>query len=111
MPSPVHTDDAPRAIGPYSQAVVSGGFVFTAGQIGLDPETMQVVPGDVGHQTEQVMKNLTAILKAAGCDLARVVKTTVFLAHMKDFAVMSAARSMAHGFPRSQLRFDFLEPG
>ena len=89
MPSPVHTDDAPRAIGPYSQAVVSGGFVFTAGQIGLDPETMQVVPGDVGHQTEQVMKNLTAILKAAGCDLARVVKTTVFLAHMKDFAVMN----------------------
>ncbi|MFL5521282.1 MAG: RidA family protein [Gemmatimonadales bacterium] len=89
MPSPVHTDDAPRAIGPYSQAVVSGGFVFTAGQIGLDPESMQVVPGDVGHQTEQVMKNLTAILKAAGCDLARVVKTTVFLAHMKDFAVMN----------------------
>ena len=89
MPSPVHTDDAPRAIGPYSQAVISGGFVFTAGQIGLDPETMEVVPGDVAHQTEQVMKNLAAILKAAGCDLARVVKTTVFLAHMKDFAAMN----------------------
>jgi 2-iminobutanoate/2-iminopropanoate deaminase len=89
MPSPVHTDDAPRAIGPYSQAVVSGGFVFTAGQIALDPESMEVVPGDVAHQTEQVMKNLTAILKAAGCDLARVVKTTVFLAHMKDFAAMN----------------------
>jgi 2-iminobutanoate/2-iminopropanoate deaminase len=89
MPSPVHTDDAPRAIGPYSQAVVSGGFVFTAGQIALDPETMEVVPGDVAHQTEQVMKNLAAILKAAGCDLARVVKTTVFLAHMKDFAAMN----------------------
>jgi len=89
MPSPVHTDDAPRAIGPYSQAVVSGGFVFTAGQIGLDPESMEVVPGDVAHQTEQVMKNLTAILKAAGCDLSRVVKTTVFLAHMKDFAAMN----------------------
>ena len=89
MPSPVHTDDAPRAIGPYSQAVISGGFVFTAGQIGLDPETMEVVPGDVVHQTEQVMKNLAAILKAAGCDLARVVKTTVFLAHMKDFAAMN----------------------
>jgi 2-iminobutanoate/2-iminopropanoate deaminase len=89
MPSPVHTDDAPRAIGPYSQAVVSGGFVFTAGQIALDPETMEVVPGDVAHQTDQVMKNLAAILKAAGCDLARVVKTTVFLAHMKDFAAMN----------------------
>jgi 2-iminobutanoate/2-iminopropanoate deaminase len=89
MPSPVHTDDAPRAIGPYSQAVVSGGFVFTAGQIGLDPESMEVVPGDVAHQTEQVMKNLAAILKAAGCDLSRVVKTTVFLAHMKDFAAMN----------------------
>jgi 2-iminobutanoate/2-iminopropanoate deaminase len=89
MPSPVHTDDAPRAIGPYSQAVVSGGFVFTAGQIALDPETMEVVPGDVAHQTEQVMKNLAAILKAAGCDLSRVVKTTVFLAHMKDFAAMN----------------------
>ena len=63
--------------------------MFTAGQIGLDPETMEVVPGDVAHQTEQVMKNLAAILKAAGCDLARVVKTTVFLAHMKDFAAMN----------------------
>lgn len=89
MPSPIHTDDAPRAIGPYSQAVVSGGFVFTAGQIGLDPETMEVVPGDVGHQTEQVLKNLAAILKAAGSDLQRVVKTTVFLAHMKDFQAMN----------------------
>jgi 2-iminobutanoate/2-iminopropanoate deaminase len=89
MPSPIHTDDAPRAIGPYSQAVVSGGFIFTAGQIALDPESMEVVPGDVGHQTEQVMKNLAAILKAAGSDLSRVVKTTVFLAHMKDFAAMN----------------------
>ena len=89
MPSPIHTDDAPRAIGPYSQAVVSGGFVFTAGQIALDPESMEVVPGDVGHQTEQVMQNLTAILKAAGSDLARVVKTTVFLAHMTDFQAMN----------------------
>jgi 2-iminobutanoate/2-iminopropanoate deaminase len=89
MPSPIHTDDAPRAIGPYSQAVVSGGFVFTAGQIGLDPASMEVVPGDVGHQTEQVMKNLAAILKAAGSDLSRVVKTTVFLAHMKDFQAMN----------------------
>ena len=57
MPSPIHTDAAPRAIGPYSQAVISGGFVFTAGQIGLDPESMEVVPGDVGFQTEQVMSS------------------------------------------------------
>jgi len=89
MPSPIHTDAAPRAIGPYSQAVISGGFVFTAGQIGLDPESMEVVPGDVGFQTEQVMKNLSAILAAAGSDLQRVVKTTVFLAHMQDFAAMN----------------------
>jgi 2-iminobutanoate/2-iminopropanoate deaminase len=97
MPSPVHTDDAPRAIGPYSQAVISGGFVFTAGQIALDPDSMEVVPGDVGHQTEQVMKNLTAILKAAGSDLSRVVKTTVFLAHMKDFAAMNEVYSKHFG--------------
>jgi len=89
MPSPIHTDAAPRAIGPYSQAVISGGFVFTAGQIGLDPESMEVVPGDVGFQTEQVMKNLSAILAAAGSDLQRVVKATVFLAHMQDFAAMN----------------------
>ena len=64
MPSPVHTDDAPAAIGPYSQAVVSGGFVFTAGQIALDPSTMQIVPGGVAEQTDRVMHNLTAVL---GC--------------------------------------------
>ena len=89
MPSPIHTDDAPRVIGPYSQAVVSGGFVFTAGQIALDPDSMEIVPGDVGHQTERVMLNLTAVLKAAGSDLSRVVKTTVFLAHMTDFQAMN----------------------
>jgi len=89
MPSPVHTDDAPAAIGPYSQAVVSGGFVFTAGQIALDPATMQIVPGGVAEQTDRVMHNLAAVLEAAGSELSRVVKTTVFLVDMADFALMN----------------------
>lgn len=89
MPTPVHTDHAPAAIGPYSQAQVSGGFVFTAGQIALDPATGQVVPGDVAAQTERVLTSLAAILKAAGSDLARVVKTTVFLVDMADFGAMN----------------------
>lgn len=83
------TDAAPRAIGPYSQAIVTGGLVFTAGQIALDPATGEVVPGGVAEQTERVMANLRAILRAAGADLDRVVKTTVFLADMADFAAMN----------------------
>jgi 2-iminobutanoate/2-iminopropanoate deaminase len=82
----LHTADAPEAIGPYSQAAVVGGFLFTAGQIALDPATMQVVPGDVAAQAEQAMKNLTAVLSNAGCSWAEVVKTTIFLADMADFA-------------------------
>ena len=91
MPNPqtVHTDKAPAAIGPYSQAVVAHGFVFTAGQIPLDPATMQIVEGDVAAQTEQVMKNLRAILQEAGADFSSVVKTTVFLRDMNDFAAMN----------------------
>lgn len=85
----VHTDQAPAAIGPYSQAVVANGFVFTAGQVPFDPETMQLVEGDVAVQTEQVMKNLAAILSQAGGDLSTVVKTTVFLRDMNDFAAMN----------------------
>lgn len=86
---PVHTPAAPAAIGPYSQAVVAGGLVFTAGQIALDPATMQMVPGDVAAQTERVMLNVRAILEAAGSSLQRVVRTTVFLADMADFAAMN----------------------
>ncbi len=86
---PVHTDAAPAAIGPYSQAIVAGGFVFTAGQIALDPATGQLVEGDVAVQTERVMLNLAAVLEEAGSGLARVVKTTVFLADMADFAAMN----------------------
>jgi 2-iminobutanoate/2-iminopropanoate deaminase len=85
----VHTSDAPAAIGPYSQAVVANGFVFTAGQVPFDPATMQLVEGDIGAQTEQVMKNVTAILRQAGVDLSSVVKTTVFLRDMNDFNGMN----------------------
>jgi 2-iminobutanoate/2-iminopropanoate deaminase len=85
----ISTDTAPKAIGPYSQAVVANGFIYTAGQIALDPATMEVVPGDVKAQTERVMANLQGVLKAAGSDLSKVVKTTVFLATMDDFAAMN----------------------
>jgi 2-iminobutanoate/2-iminopropanoate deaminase len=83
--STVQTDQAPPAIGPYSQAVVAGGFLFTAGQIALDPATGTVVPGDVVAQTERVLANLEAVLRAAGCGWPSVVKTTVFLQDMGDF--------------------------
>ncbi len=87
--SRVHTDRAPEAIGPYSQAVVVGNLVFTAGQIPLDPETMEVVGGDVAAQTERVMQNIKAVLDGAGASLGSVVKTTVFLKDMNDFAAMN----------------------
>jgi 2-iminobutanoate/2-iminopropanoate deaminase len=89
-PSGVHTDGAPAAIGPYSQGMVANGFIYTAGQIPLDPATMELVgEDDAARQTEQVMRNLDAILKAAGASLSTVVKTTVFLADMNDFAAMN----------------------
>lgn len=81
----LHTKDAPEAIGPYSQATTAGGFLFTAGQIALDPATTQVVEGDVSAQAERVMTNLTAVLKQGGCGWKDVVKTTIFLADMTDF--------------------------
>lgn len=89
MKTIVQTDKAPAAIGPYSQAVKAGGFVFLSGQVALDPASGQVVEGDVRAQTERVMKNLQAVLAAAGSSLAAVVKTTVFLADMNDFAAMN----------------------
>ena len=82
----LHTADAPEAIGPYSQATAVGGFLFTSGQIPLDPKTMQVVDGDIVAQAELVMQNLTAVLSNAGASWAEVVKTTIFLADMADFA-------------------------
>ena len=81
----VHTEQAPAAIGPYSQAIVAGNFLFTAGQIALDPATGQIVQGDVTVQTERVMKNLTAVLESAGARWNQVVKTTVYLQDMADF--------------------------
>jgi 2-iminobutanoate/2-iminopropanoate deaminase len=85
----VRTSNAPAAIGPYSQAVKAGGLVFASGQIPIDPQTGEFVPGGIAEQTEQVLRNLKAVLKAAGSSLDQVVKTTVFLADMNDFAAMN----------------------
>ena len=85
----VKTEGAPGAIGPYSQAVVAGGFVYCSGQIPTDPATGQFVEGGVREQTAQVLHNLSKVLEAAGSSLGRVVKTTVFLADMNDFAEMN----------------------
>ena len=85
----IKTKGAPQAIGPYSQAISVGGFVFASGQIPLDPQTGEFVAGGVAEQTEQVLRNLSAVLEAAGTGLDRVVKTTVFLADMNDFALMN----------------------
>jgi 2-iminobutanoate/2-iminopropanoate deaminase len=89
MADVVATKEAPQAIGPYSQAIRSGGFVFSSGQIAIDPATGNVIEGDVAAQTERVMKNLENVLRAAGTSLHKVVKTTVFLKSMGDFAVMN----------------------
>ena len=85
----ISTEKAPQAIGPYSQAVRVGSFVHTAGQIAINPESSQIVEGGVAEQAEQVMKNLTAVLAAAGTDLENVVKTTIFLRYMKDFSAVN----------------------
>jgi len=85
----ISTKEAPQAIGPYSQAIRANGFVFISGQIAIDPATQQVIAGDVAAQTERVLKNLSAILKAAGTSLEKVVRTTVFLKDMGDFAAMN----------------------
>ncbi len=96
----VSTPDAPAAIGPYSQGTTTGNLVYTAGQVALDPASMEVVPGGVSEQTEQVMRNLSAILAAAGTDLSRVVKTTVFLVDMGDFAAMNEVYARHFGTHR-----------
>lgn len=85
----VSTENAPGAIGPYSQAIKTGGLVFCSGQIPIDPATGNFVSDDIAGQTEQVLKNLSAVLEAAGSNLSGVVKTTVFLADMNDFAAMN----------------------
>ena len=89
MFGPVTTPDAPGAIGPYSQAIRAGDFVFLSGQIPLDPATGQLVTGGIAEQTHQVLRNLGAVLSAAGSSYARVVKTTVYLADMGEFSAMN----------------------
>ena len=90
MPNePVSTDKAPQAIGPYSQAIVAGDLVFTSGQIPLDPKTQQIVPGDARAQAERVMENLSAVLSAAGASFASVVKATIYLTDLNDFATVN----------------------
>ena len=85
----VATDKAPKAIGPYEQAIKAGDFIYTAGQIPIDPKTGNFVPGAIAEQTRQVLENLKAVLEAAGSSLDRVVKATVFLKNMADFASMN----------------------
>jgi 2-iminobutanoate/2-iminopropanoate deaminase len=86
---PIQTDAAPAAIGPYSQAIVHNGLVYTAGQIPLDPATGELVVGDISAQAERVLQNLAAVLEAAGATLQSVVKTTIFLRDMNDFAAVN----------------------
>ncbi|HON96104.1 MAG TPA: RidA family protein [Deltaproteobacteria bacterium] len=86
---PVHSDDAPKAIGPYSQAVSAGNFTFVSGQIGMDPRTGNIVEGGIREQTAQVLNNLRAILVTAGLSTKDVVKAEVYLSDMNDFAVMN----------------------
>ena len=93
----IATDTAPRAIGPYSQATVVGNVIYTAGQIALDPGTMEMVGKDVGEQTARVRQNLAAVLEAAGSSLQHVLKTPVFLADMADFPAMNEVYARAFG--------------
>lgn len=90
MKKVINTKNAPAAIGPYSQAILMGNMLYASGQLGLDPATGNFVPGGVTEQTEQVFKNIRAILEGAGLTIANVVKTTCFLAEMSDFAAMNA---------------------
>ncbi len=93
----ISTSEAPAAIGPYSQAVAAGGFVYCSGQIALDPQSGQMVGGNAAEQALQVMKNLAAVLKGAGCGLGDVVKTTIFLKSMNDFAAVNEVYARAFG--------------
>lgn len=93
----VSTEQAPKAIGPYSQATIVNGMIFTAGQIAFNPATMEIVGGGIREQTERVLANLTAVLAAAGSDLTKVVKTTVYLVDMQDFPAMNEVYAAAFG--------------
>ena len=93
----ISTPNAPRAIGPYSQATRANGLLFTAGQVGFDPATGELVDGGITEQTERVLRNIRAILQAAGVDLSSVAKTTVYLVDMADFAEMNTVYARAFG--------------
>jgi 2-iminobutanoate/2-iminopropanoate deaminase len=90
MRSVISTKDAPQAIGPYSQAIKANGFIFTSGQVAIDPATQQVIAGDISAQTDRVLRNVSEILEAAGSGLGKVVRATVFLKNMNDFTAMNA---------------------
>ncbi|HYN43134.1 MAG TPA: RidA family protein [Thermoanaerobaculia bacterium] len=110
----IAVDDAPKAIGPYAQGIVAGGFLFTAGQVPLDPATMKLVSGTIAEETNRVFDNLTAILAGAGCGLGDVAKTTVFLTDMAFFAEMNgayAARFGDHRPARSTVQVSALPAG
>lgn len=93
----IRTEEAPGAVGPYSQAVRVGSFLYTAGQIGLDPQSGQMVADDIELQTERVLKNLKAVLQAAGGDLSNIVKTTVFMIDMSEFGAMNSVYARFFG--------------
>ena len=110
----IQTDNAPKAIGPYSQAIVTGELVFCAGQVALDPKSGEVVSGDIREQARRVLDNLAAVLDAAGSGLDRVLKTTVFLTDFAEFGAMNevyAERFGAHRPARSTVQVSFLPRG
>lgn len=117
MSRSLHTiavEDAPKAIGPYAQGIAAGGFLFTAGQVALDPATMKLVEGPAAAQTERIFENLEAILKGAGCRLADTVKATVYLVDLADFAEMNgvfAKRFGDHRPARSTVQVSRLPAG
>ncbi|KYG65444.1 reactive intermediate/imine deaminase [Bdellovibrio bacteriovorus] len=89
MKKVIHTDNAPKAVGPYSQAVQMGDFLFCSGQISIDPKTNEVFTGDIKTQTQMVMKNIEAVLTAGGMNFSNIVKTTIFITNMNDFATVN----------------------
>jgi 2-iminobutanoate/2-iminopropanoate deaminase len=114
VPRPIAVENAPRAIGPYAQGIVANGFLFTSGQVPFDPATMKLVAGDIAMQTHRVFDNLEAILAGAGATLGDVVKATVYLADMADFAKMNevyAARFADHRPARSTVQVAALPAG
>ncbi|MEO0020905.1 MAG: RidA family protein [candidate division WOR-3 bacterium] len=114
MKQTVHSEKAPRPVGPYSPAVIAGEFVWTSGQLGIDPRTGELVPGGIEAETEQVLKNLAAVLEAAGSGLDRVVKTMIFITDMNQFARVNAvyARYFQEPYPaRSTVQVSALPKG